>query len=81
MVNREHWSWNKTRAPDAASAARVTQPVKCSDGYCTNRKWSGGLAEESWAASWGFQTYLYALKLYTWHPWFPHFICLSKGFG
>jgi len=23
------------------------QPVKCADGYCTSRKWSGGLAKES----------------------------------
>jgi len=28
-----------------------SQPGKCVDGYSTNRKWSGGLAEESWAAS------------------------------
>jgi len=56
------------------------QPGICADGYCTIKKWSGGLAEESWAASWGFQTKKFALKLCTQHPRLPEIICPGKGF-
>jgi len=37
------------RAPDAAYTAK--EVCCCADGYCTIRKWSGGLSEESWAVS------------------------------
>ena len=42
------------KGPVQGTLTQHPQPGKCADGYCTIRKWSGGLAEESWAAFWIF---------------------------
>jgi hypothetical protein len=63
MLNRELCSQTTSRP-----LTQQTQLGECADGYCTSRKWPGGLAEESWIDSCSCQTLKLPLELYTRHP-------------
>jgi len=71
---------NFAARPARGPLTQQTQPRMYADGYCTSRRWSGSLADESWAASCSYQTYV-TLKIYTLHLRATKLFCPSNGFG